>query len=126
MHISPQILRLALLRLFADASLSPGDRMDFTRLSALWPQTGLRTSDLRDAVRELLDSGELVGSGEGETLTLSLSPAGRCALSEPYGEVQMASFDDEATLFMAQHRHKAPRPPEERQRAADRAARAPA
>lgn len=106
MHISPQILRLALLRLFAEASADAGDKLSFGRISALWPQTGLRTADLRDAVRELLDSGDLVGSGGDEALSLSLSPAAARGLREPYGELQLASFEDEATLFMARHRER--------------------
>jgi len=118
-HITSHILRLALLRIFADADIGAGDRLDFTQISARWPQTGLRNSDLRDAVRELLDSGDLVGSGHSETLSLALSPAARRGLAEPYGELHMASFDDEATLFMARHRHRDERAPQQRQRAED-------
>jgi hypothetical protein len=121
MHISPQILRLALLRIFADASMDAGDTLSFTQVSARWPHTGLRDSDLRDAVRELLDSGDLVGSGQDETLSLSLSAAARRSLSEPYGELYMASFDDEATLFMARHRRSRHSLPGQKLRAEDRA-----
>lgn len=116
MQISPQILRLALLRVFAEAE---SERLEFAQVSSLWPRTGLRQSDLRDAVRELLDSGDLLGSGADDTLQLALSPQGLGALREPYGELQVASFDDEAALFMARHRERAAQMEGMRRRAVD-------
>lgn len=79
-----------------------------------------------DAVRELLDSGDLVGSRQDETFNLSLNPLAMRALREPYGELHMASFDDEAMLFMARHRHQGGRISDARQRATDHARHAPA
>lgn len=119
MHISPQILRLALLRIFAEAGVGAGEKLSFGEVSARWPQTGLRGSDLRDAVRELLDSGDLIGSGGDEALSLALSPETQRSVREPHGVLQMASFDEEATLFMARHRRKSGRLTEMRQRAED-------
>ena len=121
MHISSHILRLALLRIFADAGVGAGDSLSFPQISRRWPHTGLRDSDLRDAVRELLDSGELVGSGQDETLNLTLSPEALRTLREPYGVLRLATFEDEATLFMAKHRYPSGRAPEQRQRMTDRA-----
>jgi hypothetical protein len=121
MHISPKVLRLSLLRLFAEAGVGPDGCLSFAELSLRWPHTGLRAADLRDAVRELVDSGDLLASGEDDALHLSLSPASLRGLREPYGELQMASFDDEATLFMARHRQRGmPLPDEPARRAADR------
>jgi hypothetical protein len=104
MHISPRILRLALLRVFAQTGVGASGSLSLAEVSAAWPQTGLRQSDLRDAVREMLDSGELEGSGPDESLSLALSPRVLQDLREPHGELQLATFDDEAMLFMAQHR----------------------
>jgi len=120
MHISPQILRLALLRIFADTDAGAGGSLSFSQINSRWPQTGLRTSDLRDAVREMLDSGDLIGSEWNDTLNLALSPETRRGLSEPYGELYTASFDDEATLFMARNRQHVVSVPGKRQRVGDR------
>lgn len=117
MHISSQILRLALLRIFTEAGVSAGTSLSITQLSARWPETGLRTADLRDAVRELMDSGDLIGAGRSETLTLSLSPQGLRGLREPFGEMQTASFEEEATLFMAKHRGRGGSAPSQERRA---------
>lgn len=122
MHISPKVLRLSLLRLFAEAAVGPDGALSFAEVSMRWPQTGLRGSDLRDAVRELLDSGDLQASGEddGLHLHLNLSPEALRGLREPYGELHLATFDDEATLFMARHRMRGNVPTEPARRALDR------
>jgi hypothetical protein len=120
MQISPRILRLSLLRLFADAGAGVSGALSFAELSARWPQTGLRDSDLRDAVRELVDSGDLVASGEGEGLSLALGAAALRSLREPYGELQLASFEDEATMFIARNRKRPGAPAEPARRSADR------
>ena len=121
MHISPKVLRLSLLRLFAEAAVGPDGCLSFAEVSTRWPLTGLRTADLRDAVRELVDSGDLVASGEEDSLHLALSPAALRGLREPYGELHLSCFDDEATLFMARHRLRGSTPAEPRRRTMDRA-----
>jgi hypothetical protein len=120
MHISPKVLRLSLLRLFADAAVGPEGCLSFAEVSMRWPQTGLRGDDLRDAVRELLDSGDLLASGEDDGLHLSLSPEALRGLREPYGELHLATFEDEAALFMARHRVRGNVPPDPLRRARDR------
>lgn len=121
MHISPKVLRLSLLRLFAEAAVGPDGRLSFAEISTRWPHTGLRNSDLRDAVRELVDSGDLLASGENDGLRLSLSPQALRGLREPYGELHLTTFEEEATLFMARHRPRQGAPTEASRRRADRA-----
>ena len=121
MHISPKVLRLSLLRLFAEAAVGPEGCLSFAEVNMRWPHTGLRDSDLRDAVRELVDSGDLLASGEDDGLHLSLSPLALRGLREPYGELHLATFEDEATLFMARHRPRPGQPGEAARRRADRA-----
>lgn len=121
MHISPKVLRLSLLRLFAEAAVGPDGCLSFAEISMRWPQTGLRGSDLRDAVRELVDSGDLRATGQDDGLRLSLSPEALRGLREPYGELHLASFEEEATLFMARHRPRQGLPAEPVRRRADRA-----
>lgn len=121
MHISSKVLRLSLLRLFAEAAVGPDGSLSFAEVRMRWPQTGLRNADLRDAVRELVDSGDLRASGEDDGLHLSLSPEAMRGLREPYGELHLATFEDEATLFMARHRPRPGQPTEPSRRRADRA-----
>jgi hypothetical protein len=121
MHISPQVLRLSLLRLFAESGVGCHGSLSFAEVSVRWEHTGLRAADLRDAVREMLDSRDLLASGEGETLQLALGPEALRGLREPHGELQVASFDDEATMFMARHRLRGASTVEKGRRMADRA-----
>lgn len=89
------------LRVLVETGVDAGDKLSSGRVIALWPWTGLR-----DLVRKLLDSGDLIGSGGDEALNPPLSPAAARGLREPYGELQLSSFDDEATLFMTKHRSR--------------------
>jgi hypothetical protein len=98
-HISSHILRLALLRVLADAGMLPGDWMSFVRIGEHWRDTGLRATDLRSAVSELQNSGDLVPSERENQLGYSLGGWARHGLNQPDGELQTASTDDQALLL---------------------------
>lgn len=106
MHISSHILRLALLRIFADAGARAGDCVSFATLARRWIDTGLRESDLRAAARDLVESGDLVRVENGGATGLALSAGGYRAVSSPDGELQGASLADDTTLFEARFRHR--------------------
>ena len=59
MYVPSNTLRLALLRVFAEAGANAGEALGFPEIARNWARTGLRDHDLRIAIRELLESGEL-------------------------------------------------------------------
>lgn len=107
MHISSQTLRLALLRIFADAEARAGDCLPFPEIACSWAATGLRDSDLRVAVHEMLESGDLLSMERHGALGLALSAAAYQWLNRPDGELQAASLSEKAALVNAHYR---PRP----------------
>jgi hypothetical protein len=119
MHISSHILRLALLRIFADAGSRAGDCLSFAAITKGWADTGLRESDLRAAVRDLVESGDLVRAERDGTPGLALSAGGYHAVSQPDGELQGASIADDTTLFEVRYRARGGADPGLRRRAND-------
>lgn len=93
-----------MLRLFAESGACAGDWMSFVEIGDRWTDTGLRAADLRDAVNELVDSGDLVASERDDQLGFSLGGWALRSLYQPDGELQLASLDDETTLFNARYR----------------------
>ena len=120
MFISYSVLRLAILHIFAEADGGVREPLSFHELGILWRQTGLRDSDLRDAVRGLLDAGEMVANKADDTLVLSLSPELLQDLDEPVAALALGTVDEEMTLFRARHRDHVARGPDRRDRAGDR------
>ena len=104
MYISSHILRLALLRLLADAGMCGGDWLGFVEIGDRWRETGLRAADLRTAVDDLVESGDLVGSERDGLLGYSLGGWALRSLYQPDGELQSAAVNDETTLFNARFR----------------------
>lgn len=104
MHISSHILRLALLRLFAEAGARAGDWLSFAELGERWVETGLRTADLRTAVNDMMEAGDLVSSEHEGNPGFALSHGGYRAVMEPNGDLQRASPDDDTTLLNARFR----------------------
>ena len=82
MHVSSQTLRSALLRIFADAGNSAREGLNFPDIARRWAATGLRDSDLRAAVHELLESGELLSLQRDGILSFALNSAPECYGSE--------------------------------------------
>ncbi|MDE0856643.1 MAG: hypothetical protein OSA97_19690 [Nevskia sp.] len=104
MHISSQTLRLALLRIFADAGLRAGDWLAFPEVACAWSATGLRDSDLRVAVHEMLDSGDLISLERDSALGLALSTSQYQRLYRQDGELQLATAEERSNLASVRYR----------------------
>ncbi|HZR35005.1 MAG TPA: hypothetical protein VFA75_06485 [Nevskia sp.] len=104
MHISSHILRLALLRLYAEAGVRAGDWLSFVELGERWTETGLRATDLRSAVDHMVEGGDLVASEREDQLGFALSAGGYRAMMEPGGPLQNTSLADDTTLLNARFR----------------------
>ena len=104
MHISSHILRLGLLRLFAEAGVCAGDWISFVEIGDRWVDTGLRAADLRSAVNDLVESGDLLASERDNLLGYSLGGWALRSLYQPDGELQQASSDDQTILSDARYR----------------------
>lgn len=103
-HISSHILRLALLRVFAEAGVRQDDCLSFVEIGERWLTTGLRASDLRAAVQDLVESGDLISKEQDNMLVFALSVWAHRGLYQPDGELQLATPEDEAILFDARYR----------------------
>ncbi len=119
MHISSRTLRLALLRIFEEAGARANEGLAFPEILRSWSHTGLRDSDLRAAVHELLDSGDLRSVERDGMLAFALDASTRGQLRRPGGELQLATLEDETTLMHARLRERALRDPDLRRRAED-------
>ncbi|HWY25787.1 MAG TPA: hypothetical protein VNX47_12760 [Nevskia sp.] len=95
--------------------------MSFVELGERWVDTGLRTDDLRTAVDDLAESGDLIPSERDSLLGFSLSGWALRSLAQPDGELQQASPEDEATLFNARYRVRDGSNPALRRRLEDQA-----
>ena len=76
MHVTSATLRLALSRLLRDRNAQPGELVLFSEMEQVWAHTGLRLSDLRDAVRVLMEDGVLQPGERGNALAFSLTAEG--------------------------------------------------
>jgi hypothetical protein len=81
MHIPSDTLRRALLRVFAGCGADAGQRLAFAEIERGWRGTGFRGSDLRDAVHEMLERGELRCAQEQEVLGFALAPTAAAGLA---------------------------------------------
>jgi hypothetical protein len=121
MLISSTTLRIALLRIFNNAGADADDGLAFYDIATAWTSTGLRNSDLRDAVNEMVECGDLrTGEREG-ALCFSLTAEARRRLLDPAGGLLLrATVEDEAALLYVRQRvPAAPADPGLRRRAAD-------
>lgn len=89
MYVPSHTLRLALLRVFNDAGARAGDGLSFPEMARSWARTGLRDYDLRVAVRELLESGDLRSMQRNGMLGFALSMAAQHGLHRAEGELQL-------------------------------------
>ena len=74
MIIAEHVLEAALAQIFAGRAA--GERLSFAEIAAAWSNTGLRLSDLRDAIRAAVDQHDLRSHGESEGLIFELSRGG--------------------------------------------------
>lgn len=72
MYVSSHTLRLELLRIFAGAGSRAREGLGFTEIARQWAYTGLRDSDLRAAIHELMEGGELLSRQHDGVLSFAL------------------------------------------------------
>ena len=120
MHISSHTLRFALLRVFADTGARSGDCLTFPEIACGWAATGLRDSDLRVAVNEMLESGDLVSLQRNGALGLALSATMYQRLYRQQNEdAYLATADERSSLFNARYRPQRRADPGLRRRSED-------
>lgn len=104
MYITSHTLRLALLRILAEAGMRAGDSLSLVTLRERWLQTGLRASDLPAVLQDMVDGGDLLRSERDDGLRYALSACAYGELHRPDGELSRATAEDLATLFEARYR----------------------
>ncbi len=119
MYVTSHILRLALLRILAEAGMRAGDSLSFVDLRERWLQTGLRAADLRAVLKEMVDGGDLLRDERDGSLCFTLSAGAYRELNRPDGELQTASSEDETTLFEARYRARSGEGANRKRRAED-------
>lgn len=73
MIVSSTALEAAFLKAWARTGAEPGVPVSFTTLAQEWRNTGLRMSDLRDAVREMIEKGHALARDRQGHLALELT-----------------------------------------------------
>lgn len=76
MFISSRVLEFAVSRILKELQISPDSHFACTALFEHWPSTGLRQSDLRDALHEMMDRGLMRVSQNGGSLQFYLTTSG--------------------------------------------------
>jgi hypothetical protein len=121
MRVSSHTLRLALLRIFADAGSSAADGLAFPKIQQGWFTTGLRESDLRAAVHEMLECGDLRSLQRDGVLGFALAASSGHSMTWPDGELRLSTQEEENTLLQARYRDRSHSEPRPRRRAEDSA-----
>ena len=103
MYVPSHTLRLALLRVFTEAGERAGDGLSFPEMVRSWARTGLRDYDLRVAVRELLESGDLRSMQRNGVLGFALSTAVQHGQHRPDGKMQFGMAPGEPALSNAHY-----------------------
>jgi hypothetical protein len=95
MQIASSTLRLALLKVFIDAGARPGSWLAYPDVDSAWRRTGLRGDDLRDAVHQMLEGGELLAGHRDGVLSLALSGELVRGLAQAGTELRLATLDED-------------------------------
>lgn len=115
MFVSSRVLELAVANLLQELRVQASQPFAFSQLNRLWPRSGLRASDLRDAANELIEQRLLRVVGELSELSFALTSAGAKRLLNPdVGSLAGARAFGAGTLQAVQLR--ALQPSEQRQR----------
>jgi len=120
MLVSPTTLELAFWRILHDRRAETGTPLPFGELEQEWDKTGLRRSDLRDAVRMTLERGWVECVPESAGLALRLTSGGYRRFYQPTAlSVSLALYDEnERVLDEVRQRPHAGNAPERPQRRA--------
>ena len=76
MQVTNSTLEKAMFRILRSHELEPWAAIDFRELQGLWAYTGLRQSDLREAVSYMFQQGLIDFQNDGSGLAIVLTPAG--------------------------------------------------
>jgi hypothetical protein len=95
MQVAISTLRPALLKAFMDSGARGGSWLAYSELATAWQRSGLRADDLRDAVHQMLEGGELLTSDRGGVLSLALGSGVLESLAHPGLELRLATLQDE-------------------------------
>jgi hypothetical protein len=98
MYIDSSTLRLALLKIFVESG-APADWRPYCDVAEAWRLTGLRGSDLRDAVHEMIEGGELVSAERDGALSLALSSELLHGMRQPDSYLRLGTLEEEITLL---------------------------
>lgn len=98
MIIADNVLEAALAQVFAGQAA--GHRMSFAAIADAWGGTGLRLSDLRDAIREAVDQHHLSSRETADGLAFELTAGGR-------DRYDRHARDDSPAQWLRQHRRLA-------------------
>lgn len=100
MQIDSNALRLALLKIFMESGVPAGWHA-YGSIAAAWQHTGLRVSDLRDAVHEMMEGGELHSAERDGALSLALDADLLHCLAQPNAYLRLGTLQQEVTLLDA-------------------------
>ena len=102
MLISSTVLELAVHLILQRHHVAAGEQVTFDELQQGWNHTGLRTADLRDALRGLVDKGCLDCPPGGPDLMFRLTESGQAYFA--HFESPQATVNDLHTLAEAEAR----------------------
>ena len=122
MQIPSSTLRLALFEIFADAGATADSSLTFDDIENAWSLTGLRMSDLRDAIHEMIDSRDLHATRLHGNLGFALTPQGYWALKALGERRAWSKLPGASELLEARSRMPADGDPGLRRRVEDRGA----
>ena len=127
MIVTHSTLEKALLRIFREQNMEAYSSLPFRELQGFWSYTGLRQSDLRDAVRGMFEQNQVDFQNDGGGLAVVLTPDGAEHLRDSEFHLSSALRDtvDKVSLHKARKRISSGRPAarqSEQMRSEDRSA----
>ena len=127
MIVTHSTLEKALLRIFREQNMEAYSSLPFRELQGFWSYTGLRQSDLRDAVRGMFEQNQVDFQNDGGGLAVVLTPEGAEHLTDSEFHLGSALRDtmDKVSLRKAKKRVRAGSPStrhSEQMRSEDRSA----
>lgn len=104
MIVTHSTLEKALLRIFREQNMQAFSSLLFRELQGFWSYTGLRQSDLRDAVRCMFEQNRVDFQNDGQGLAVVLTPNGAEQMRE--AELQLSSVLRDSTDKFTLHKAK--------------------
>lgn len=102
MIVTHSTLEKALLRIFREQHMTRYSSLPFRELQGLWAYTGLRQSDLRDALRYMFEQNAIDFQNDGDGLSVVVTPSGASLMHE--GEVHLGSMLRDTRDKLSLHR----------------------